>query len=77
MSIDSLVKSVPDEETESEARDRLEQESEWQTMKADLQDEAISRGEWAGIPVPIKKHELVLEERYPFQQLNNLSLIHI
>lgn len=47
---------------------------EYDRFLENCQKEAISLGEWAGMPVPILDHKLVLEPRYPFQGLNGLRL---
>lgn len=34
---------------------------------------AIERSEWAGLPIPIPDHELILEPKFPYQKLSEIS----
>lgn len=46
----------------------------WDDIRRLADDAAIGRGEWAGCPVPVHEHALVIENRYPFSNLNGARL---
>lgn len=45
----------------------------WEIIRQRINQEAKSRGEWAGIPMPVARHRLVLEPRYPFQHIADID----
>lgn len=46
----------------------------WKDVLKMADDAARRRGEWAGCPIPVHEHSLVIEKRYPFSQLHGARL---
>lgn len=68
---DALLEAVLSEEPLPKNRLTAAQYAQFLT---NCQQEAIRQGEWAGMPVPVYDHKLVLEPRYPFQGLHGMRL---
>jgi hypothetical protein len=46
----------------------------WDEVRERVNSLGAERGEWAGVPVPVRDAELVVEPRYPFAKLNGATL---
>lgn len=54
--------------------DALDADAQWDGLTDVICGHAANRGAWAGAPRPLDDTKLVVEPRYPFQQLQGFSL---